>query len=614
MRRLGVRVRAASTFAFIAICLTLLARTNAGVARLPFPNPLGNAQDVAVRAALSEFGKAVGAQLPIVLSPSDALATANLPGPPFAPGTTPNITRSLRASTDGTVALQPGDYEFTVDVFCMKATAHSPAAHRYLVAPLRGAAADIFSALNSRAPSYHPNHIALQVLSWDIQGGLPYGEMQAPQRALVDQIIPDYRQRLEGDVLSRIQAKYQEIVGRVPGMPSFDGALSRIGQVGQDVIAMRQLRQQLAQPPPTVAELVRELVPFAPLEPGGSGPTPWSRYSDQVYVRFTTSGNFATPGTYQVRVLAPNQVGGTTMLALGPPGSGAPVPFSNIVNNPGTSSVQPLTQGPQAGHGPTPSPSPTPTPAATITSQTYAPEPADRSRLTVGVGEPVKLTFSGKSATWSLSGSGGKISPNGKTCEYTASITAATETITAVDTTTNAKGTITFDVITPSGLYFERVTGTLTDPDFYHHQNWPDIGFAAKVYLKPETVSFEYIEVREQNANFMATGYYSWNDGKPHGDPSQAPETVTKLVTGKGWELEHEDSIWSGRKNGPAFTPGYESVHIPWEYTAAGNGETGPFYVFAHVWQTCEYKSNGKLTAEKGNADITLTISSPNYK
>src|ERR1700730_7695316 len=121
MRRLGVRVRAASTFALTAIYLMLLAGSTASVARLPIPNPFSNAHDVAVRAALSEFGKAVGAQLPIVLSPSDALPTADLPGPPFAPGFTPNVTRSLRASTDGTVELQPGDYEFTVDVFCMTA-------------------------------------------------------------------------------------------------------------------------------------------------------------------------------------------------------------------------------------------------------------------------------------------------------------------------------------------------------------------------------------------------------------------------------------------------------------------------------------------------------------
>ena len=318
----------------------VIATFSSSAARVPFPLPGANPQDVAIRAGLSELGKAIGDQMPIVVAPSDAYGTAELPGPPFAPATTPNITGSLRASHDGTVELQPGDYAFTVDVFCMKLSAHSPNGHRYLVAPLHGADADVFSALNSRAPSFAPNHAALQVLSWAIQDGVPYAEMRPAQRAIVDQVIPEFRTRLEGDPLTRIQAQYDQIAGRIPGFPSFEDALGRLGQAGQDVITMQQARQELAQPPPTFAQLVQELVPFAPLEAGGSGPTPWSRYSDRVYVRFVTDGNFATPGTYQVRVLPPGTTSSASFLGLGTsPDNGAPVPFSNIVNNPGTSSV-----------------------------------------------------------------------------------------------------------------------------------------------------------------------------------------------------------------------------------------------------------------------------------
>jgi hypothetical protein len=606
----------AFVFAAIAGIVTVLASSNVSVAQFPFPNPFGNAQDIAIRAALSEFGKTIGAQLPIVLSPSDAFPTANLPGAAFAPRTAPNIISSLRASTDGTVALAPGDYAFNVDVFCMKASAHSPNGHRYLVAPLHGASADIFRALNSRAPSYGINHGALQVLSWNVQAGLPYDAMQPAQRAIVDKVIPDFRSRLEGDVLTRIQAQFDQVAGKVPGMPSFDDALGRIGPVGQAVLQMQTLRQEMAQPPPTFAQLAQELVPEFPLEAGGSGPTLWSQYSDRVFVRFVTSGNFATPGTYQVRVLPAQLVSSTGLIGLGSPAAPAPVPFANIVNNPGTSSVQPLTQGPQAGGpGPSPGPSPSPTPSATITSQTYATVPADRSRLTIGVGEPVKLTFSGADANWTISGGAGKLdTKTGKVVLYTASITKATETITAVDTKTHATATISFDVIRPSGLLLERVPGTAPTPDFYHHQNWPDIGFAAKVYLQPDTVSFEYINVRERNAFYTATGYYSWMNGMSH-DPVKEPEAVTSLVPGKGWLLANDDSIWSGRQVGPAFTPGDEMVVIPWEYTAEGNGQAGPFYYFAQVVQDCSFASDhSTLTATKGAATITLSVSSTDYK
>ncbi|GEM_PF-6552941 len=610
--RLGIAVRAILSLG-IATCVVALAGSPATRAQSLFPNPFSNAQDVAVRAALSSFGKTIGAQLPVVVSPSDAYPTSQLPGPPFATPRNPDITASLRRSQDGTVPLPPGDYAFTVDVFCMQVHAGSPSGHRYLVAALRGSAADIFRALNARAPSYQIEHHALQVLSWEIQAGLAYSEMQAPQRAIVDRVIPDFRSHLSADVYLRIRAQYEQVAGKVPGMPSFESALGRLGPAGQAVLQMETLREEMAQPPPTFAELAHELVPLIPLERGGSGETPWSRYSDQVYVRFVTSGNYATPGTYQVRVLNPQHLSSTRMIGLGPPGSGAPVPFSNVVNNPGTPSVQPLTQAPQPGNGP----APTPTPNATITSQTVATAPADRTRLTVGVGEQVKLTFSGADANWTISGGEGTVTPSGKTSIYSASITPAHETIVAVDTATSATASITFDVIAPTGLYFERIPST----EIHHHQGWPDIGFEANVYLQPDTVSFEYIGVREQDAIYSASGYYSWMNGLSH-KPVENPEVVSSLVPGKGWRLAQPDDVWSGRQPAtPPFAPGHETVDIPWEYDAASNEKAGPFYLFAHVTQVCELKNDRSTIiatkqtsgATTGIATITLSVSSPDY-
>ncbi len=604
------KVRAAFLFGSISVIMAILVGAAASVAQFPFPNPLGNAQDIAVRAALSEFGKTVGDQLPIVLSPGDAFPTASLPGAPFAPHNAPNLTASLRSSADGTVALPPGDYAFTVDVFCMKASAGSPSAHRYVVAPLHGAAADVFRALNSRGPSYKLDHHALQVLSWNVQAGLPYSAMQTAQRAIVDKVIPDLKPRLEGDVLARIQGQFDQIASKVPGMPSFNDALGRIGPAGQAVLEMQTLRQEMAQPPPTFDQLARELIPVIPLEPGGSGPTPWSRYSDRVYVRFVTDGNYATPGTYQVRVL-PAQLASTGFISLAS-GGGAPVPFANIVNNPGTPSVQPLTQQPQpGGPGPNPGPSPSPTPTASITSQTVATSPANRSRLTVGVGEQVKLTFSGSSANWSVSGGQGTVTASGKTSIYSASITPATETIVAVDTVNSASATITFDVIKPTGLLFEREPGTT----IHHHKNWPDIGFSAKVFLEPGTVSFEFIGVREHDANYVATGYYSWENGLSHGGATNA-EVVTSLVPGKGWLLAEPDDVWSGRQPAiPPFAPGHETVDIPWEYDAAADGDAGPFFPIVNVVQNCVLANDhSTITATKGAATITLSVASDDYK
>jgi hypothetical protein len=622
--RLALKVPAAFAFALLAGLALVLATSTTSNAQfpIPIPNPAGAAQDAAVRAALSSFGKAIGDQLPIVVSPSDVYPTAPLPGPPFASAMAPNITSLLRASTDGTVSLAPGDYTFTVDVFCMKASAHSPSAHRYLVAPLRGSAADVFRALNARAPSYALDHRALQVLSWDIQAGLPYSSMGSAQRAIVDRVIPDFRSRMNADVYTSIRSQYDQVAAKVPGMPSFDSALGRLGPTGQAVLEMQHLRDVMAQPPPTFDELVRELVPFAPPEHHVAGDTPWSRYSDRVYVRFVTAGNFATPGTYQVRVLAANQVSSTRIVGLGP-GGGAPVPFSNVVNNPGTDSVQPLTQAPQPGNQLQPTPSPSPT--ASITSETVATEPADRSRTDVGVNEPVMLTFSGANAQWTIAGAGGKLSAStGKTIKYTASITPASETITAVDTSTHASATITFTVIAPQDLLFEIVPATQAtptpDPGFWHHfQGLPSVGFDANVYLKPDTVSFKYIKVREKDVQFSATGYYLWENGTWHiGDTHQELNppwvAIRSVVSGKGSLLEITDSVWSGATPSPTIVPGHVSAVIPWEYTSATNTGLGPYHI-VDVTQICELHSNGStLTAQKGNASISTTISSPNYR
>ncbi|MBV8171174.1 MAG: hypothetical protein JO219_04495 [Candidatus Eremiobacteraeota bacterium] len=622
--RLGHKLRAAFAFALIAGCALAVASVNTGRAQFPIPNPAGAAQDAAVRAALSSFGKAVGDQLPIVVSPSDAYPTAQLPGAPFAAGAAPNITSLLRASSDGTVALPPGDYTFTVDVFCMKAHAHSPSAHRYLVAPLRGAAADVFRALNARAPSYALNHGALQVLSWDIQAGLPYSAMPVAQRTIVDRVIPDFRSRLNADVYTNIRAQYDQVASKVPGMPSFDSALGRLGPTGQAILEMQRLRDEMAQPPPTFDELVRELIPFAPPEHNVSGDTPWSRYSDRVYVRFVTSGNFATPGTYEVRVLAGNQVSTTHIVGLGPPGGGAPVPFSNVVNNPGTDSVQPLTQAPQPGGAPL-LPTPSPSPTASITSETVATQPADRTRTEVGVNEPVILTFSGASAQWTISGGQGKLSTtSGKTVKYTASITPATETITAVDTSTHASASITFTVIQPQDPLFEVVPATeatpAPDPDFWHHiQGYPGVGFYARVYLPPDTVSFQYIKVRERDVQFSANGYYTfengvWHIGDNHRDPNPPWVEVRSLEQGKGWLLKLTDSIWSGAQPNIPFNPGKVSAVIPWEYTSVSNQSLGPFN-FATVTQVCElHGDRSTLTCQKGTASTSSSVSAPSYK
>jgi hypothetical protein len=178
--------------------------------------------------------------------------------------------------------------------------------------------------------------------------------------------------------------------------------------------------------------------------------------------------------------------------------------------------------------------------------------------------------------------------------------------------------------VAPQDPLFEVIPATQAtpppDPTFFHHfQGIPSVGFDANVYLQPDTVSFHYIKVREQDVQFSATGYYLWENGKWHIGWDHAnlnpPWTEARsFALGKGWLLKLTDSVWSGAQPNRSFDPGIVKAVIPWEYTSASNTSLGP-YTFATVTQICELHSDRlTLTARKGTATISTTISSPTYK
>ena len=623
-------------------------------------NALGAGKDLAVKAALSTFGKSLGDQLPIVVGTADAYPTTpNLPGPPFSPMPAPNIAAALRTSRDGTVMLPPGDYTFGVGVFCMQAHAGSPPAHRYLVAPLHGSAADIVSALNSRIPSFAIDHHVLQILSWDIQAGVAYDAMQPAQRTAVDRIIPDYRGRLNGDVYERIRDQYTNTAANIPGMPSFEQALTRVGPVGAQVVALQNLRQELAQPPPTFEQLAHALVPILPAGslPNPSGDTPWSRYSERVYVRFVTAGNYATPGTYQVRVLPPSgsaasndgpnapsaapvsfsdatprlfvntaYVASPRAVRIPPPlrvaaVSPAGVPFTNIVNNPGTDAVQPLTQTPLSGPAlplPSPVPSPSPSSSPIITSVTNATLPEDRHRTIVGVGEPVLLTFTGGYAEWTIdTAKDGIVEPVGDQVLYTAASQAAHETITAKNAHGSAK--ISFDVIEPNGQIGKQAPCT----EAFHLKNRPNSGMLVIFYITPDTVSFQYIDTRELEVPAIGTGVYSYLNGEGHG-PGPGSPVSAKVVPGLGSlantvDLAYTGDSWLGSGFFGPYAPGYLVWNIPVQYKVRapnqGSAAGAAWHPFANNFVSVQshlLAADGQtLTTSKDGAHIQLKVSDP---
>lgn len=84
--------------------------------------------------------------------------------------------------------LQPGDYVIPVMTFCLKYDADSPSGYIYTLNQLQGSSAQIIRQLNSKAlPKYTTKEI--QILIWNILGGLSYSEMDKVSQKIIDETL-----------------------------------------------------------------------------------------------------------------------------------------------------------------------------------------------------------------------------------------------------------------------------------------------------------------------------------------------------------------------------------------------------------------------------------------
>ncbi len=340
------------------------ATLTAGFFGLPIPSlpiPGGSIEDVLKGAASDQLIKTLGGTITKespISSSSEALfpTVSQLPGRAFSPQVMPpNLISQIRSTADGSVTLLPGDYRIPVNVFCMKVSAHSPAGHRYLLAPLKGKSADIITALNARSAGTTIPHSQLQVLSWNLQAGMKYEELTPELRAIVDQLLPDYKSRLSQSFYERIESTWSNLSGTIPGLPSMDSSLGRLGTVGQTIVTLRQTRDTLMHYGNNFESLSRTFVPTGQATAAVTD-TPWSQISSQVYARLVTQGTYADPGELQVRVvnagsigLQPGQWVATTNLTgtLNLAAISVKVPLAGLVGDPQDASVQPLSMSPK---------------------------------------------------------------------------------------------------------------------------------------------------------------------------------------------------------------------------------------------------------------------------
>lgn len=292
------------------------------------------------------LGSTLQTEAPIVSSAQDVFPTVDtLAGQPFRPsGDLRPLLQQIKTSSNGAILLAPGDYAIPINVFCMKHNASSPSGHRYLLAPLKGKLADVITALNSRTVGLNLPHSQLQVLSWNLQAGMKYEEMTSV-RTIIDQVLPDFKPRLSRSFLEQIEATWSQLSGTIPGLPSLNASLNRLGEVGKTVAMLKQTRETLLRYGNNYESLSRSLVNSD--AKASSGETPWSRLSDRVYARMVTQGNYSTPAQMQVRVLPGVGANATSSQIASGRAETVPVNLTNLVAEPQNSKIQPLSMSPQ---------------------------------------------------------------------------------------------------------------------------------------------------------------------------------------------------------------------------------------------------------------------------
>ena len=203
------------------------------------------AKDVVSKELVKKLGDEFYLEQPLRISAEAQYPiTATLPGGAFSP-VSQNVVKNLYAhSRDGHVHFPPGDYEISIFNYCMLAHQHVPTRNKFRLTPIQGQWADIASALFART-SYGYNPHDVQILTWSLLAGMKYQELSPASRHLVDTVLPEFKSRMQESFYEKLQRYWGQISSNVPGVPSFDAALGQMGDVGKEIIQLRDIRNEL---------------------------------------------------------------------------------------------------------------------------------------------------------------------------------------------------------------------------------------------------------------------------------------------------------------------------------------------------------------------------------
>jgi hypothetical protein len=289
---------------------------------LSFPalaqNPLQKLeQTVKEKAADDAMTKFLNDQLPLILNAKNVYPTVNtLPGGPFQP-------QPLQLTADDLdKPLPPGDYSVQTLAFCSEYSVHRPGAGvAYVIGPLEGKAAGAIGALYWRGTVlYHLAPPQLVTVGWAIQSGLTYAQMPKSYQAIIDRVIPDLKNELNGDFFQGLENTYQTYA-KTLSLPPLDTVLAKMGKPGE--LALSAERQRAILLLQSTNDQLKDQTLFQGQESGVYTPVkaengPWTeRIPGVAYLKLNiVGGHLASNNQMLIRILPTPP--GQASLARGP--------------------------------------------------------------------------------------------------------------------------------------------------------------------------------------------------------------------------------------------------------------------------------------------------------
>ena len=250
-------------------------------------------------------GEAIGVGEPLLLDQHDAFSEYSQPVLNFSPK-----PLNIFSEDDLDKPLAPGDYSVQVMFYCSLWSIHCPGRGiPYKLGRIKGRLAPAIGALLVRGTMQRMDPASLNAVAWRLEDGMSWNQLSPQDQKTIDSLIPDYEPDLQGDYLQKVHDSYDKFK-LVPGAPTFDQMLTKLGPVGQSFQELERARQTLANT--TVSD---ERLPDMLYEPSGDGlprvlpdaksrtDSPWAEICPGVLARFTVEGGYCRPNLFELRVL-----------------------------------------------------------------------------------------------------------------------------------------------------------------------------------------------------------------------------------------------------------------------------------------------------------------------